>query len=94
MAARRTMVRTLSGIGIGVMLSAGAALAAGTGQADAAPNIHCAGQICHNYGDQIGIGFGTYQCPNGIQYPSFAVVPPFATAAVYPANCGGVKSLY
>ncbi|UZF57829.1 hypothetical protein LH935_07545 [Gordonia polyisoprenivorans] len=69
MAARRTMVRTLSGIGIGVMLSAGAALAAGTGQADAAPNIHCAGQICHNYGDQIGIGFGTYQCPNGTYLP-------------------------
>lgn len=66
----------------------------GSGSADAAPQVSCAGSICTNHGDQPGVGFGNYRCPNGVVYPSFAVVLPHSSAFVFPANCAGPNSLY
>lgn len=62
--------------------------------ADAAPLIHCKGALCTNRGDTVGIGHGMHTCPNGLQYPSIAIVPPRASAWVFPANCGGPGNLY
>ncbi|WOC11476.1 hypothetical protein [Gordonia sp. MP11Mi] len=86
----RTMI---AGAGLFAGIAAAAAFG-GVGEAAAAPNVVCAGSICHNHGDTVGIGYGNYTCPNGIVYPSIAVVMPHSTAAVFPANCSPAPSLY
>lgn len=59
----------------------------GAAPAAAGPAISCAGPRCTNVGDTIGLGYGTFTCPNGISYPSVAIVWPHSTSYVYPANC-------
>lgn len=87
-------VRTMIA-GVGLFAGVGAAAVfGGSGEAAAAPNVVCAGSICHNHGDVAGFGFGNYTCPNGIVYPSIALVMPHSSAAVFPANCSPAPSLY
>ncbi|GAA1463272.1 hypothetical protein [Williamsia maris] len=85
------MASTTRRIGAGLAATAAAAAAAltagGPATASPGPQISCAGARCTNTGDTVGIGFGTYTCPNGIGYPSVAIVFPHRTAPVYPANC-------
>ncbi|MFT4201838.1 hypothetical protein [Gordonia sp. (in: high G+C Gram-positive bacteria)] len=76
-------------LGIAAALGVAGAAIAGTGLADAGPQIRCVGAKCTNKGDAAGIGHGTYTCPNGLQYPSIAYVPAHGTAWVFPAQCGG-----
>ena len=82
----RRIATFLAGAGLCAGLGV-ATTAVGAGEAAAAPLITCAGSICTNHGDTIGIGFGNYTCPNGIVYPSIAIVLPHSSAPVYPATC-------
>ncbi|GED99146.1 hypothetical protein [Gordonia crocea] len=82
MSLTRRLALTAATVGV----TAGTLLSAGT--AGAAPLIHCKGALCTNRGDSVGIGHGMYACPNGLQYPSIAIVPPHSSAWVFPANCG------
>ncbi|GAA1458388.1 hypothetical protein [Williamsia maris] len=82
-----TTRRIAAGIAAGAAAAAFTLAAAGPAAAGPGPQISCAGPRCTNTGDTVGIGFGTYTCPNGIGYPSIAIVFPRSTASVYPANC-------
>ena len=90
------MRRSISVVAAGAVLTGGllGGVALGAGAASAAPKISCVGEICKNRGDQWGIGHGQYRCPNGIVYPSIAIVPPRGTAAVFPARCNPAPNLY
>ena len=80
-----------AGLSMGVLAGG---VTVGAGDADAAPRITCKGSICTNKGNDWGIGHGTFRCPNGIKYPSIAIVPPRSKAAVFPAYCQGPPNLY
>ena len=84
-----TILATAGVVGSGLL----GATTLAAGEAAAGPQITCTGAICKNRGDVIGIGFGQYRCPNGIVYPSIAIVPPRGTAAVFPANCSPMPNL-
>ncbi|MEO9329482.1 hypothetical protein [Gordonia aurantiaca] len=86
-------IHVLAAVGVAAAIGTGASVA-GAGTASATPLITCAGAICTNHGDTWGIGYGNHRCPNGLTYPSIAVVPPHGTAAVLPANCGPVSPQY
>lgn len=81
---------TSAAVGVAV----GLALHPGVGAASATPMVVCAGAVCTNHGDTVGIGYGNYRCPNGFAYPSIAIVPPHSTMPVIPANCGPGPLLY
>ncbi|WP_035719566.1 hypothetical protein [Gordonia shandongensis] len=92
------MKKRLTGAVLALGIAGGASLVAGatvgSGEAAAMPYIVCSGAACTNYGDMPGIGMGQYRCPNGLVYPSIAVVMPHSTAPVMPVNCPSPPNLF
>lgn len=80
-----TIRRVITGAAVGAVVAVAGVV--GSAPASAGPAISCAGPRCTNVGDTVGLGFGTFTCPNGIAYPSVAIVWPHSSSYVYPANC-------